>query len=135
MRRTMASIPLALAAALCSGAALAQEVASFTHLSACRIDAERILLKATFDGSACWAVEPAGMAEPRGTIMAVHLPTVSTAEVCTMQIVPVSTEQVIEVSEPVIDLDVSALNPENNEVAHGVVEAREGQGDCLEARG
>ena len=100
-----------------------------------RIDAERILIKATFDGSACWSVEPAGLAEPRGTIVAVHLPTVSTAEICTMQIVPVSTEQVIEAPEPVIDLDVSALDPENNRVAHGVIEATEGQADCLAPRG
>jgi hypothetical protein len=135
MRKTMASIPLALAAALCGGASLAQEVASFTELSACRIDAERILIKATFDGSACWAVEAAGLAEPRGTIVAVHFPTTSTAEICTMQIVPVTTEQVIEAPEPVIDLDVAALDPENNRVAHGVIEASEGQGDCLAARG
>jgi len=135
MRRTMASIPLALAAALCSGAALAQEVASFTHLSACRIDAERILLRATFDGSPCWAVEPAQLAEPRGTMVAVHLPTISTAEICTMNIVPVSTEQVIEAPEPIVDLDVTAATPQNDVMAHGVIEVSEGQGDCLEARG
>jgi len=135
MRRTMAPIPLALTAALCCGAALAQEAASFSELSACRIDAEHILVRATFEGSPCWAVEPAELAEPRGTIVAVHLPTVSTAEICTMNIVPVSTEQVIDAPEPIADLDVTAAAPQNDVVAHGVVEVSEGQGDCLEAKG
>ena len=76
MRRSLAAVPVLLAAGLCAGAVVAQEVANFTALSACRIDAERILIKATFDGSACWSVEPAGLAEPRGTIVAVHLPPV-----------------------------------------------------------
>ena len=135
MRLTLKSIPVVLAGVLCCSAVAAQEAASFTTLSACRIDAERILIKATFDGSACWSVEPAGLAEPRGTIVAVHLPTISTAEICTMQIVPVSTEQMIEAPEPVIDLDVAALDPENNRVAHGVIEATEGQADCLAPKG
>ncbi len=135
MPRTMASIPLALAIAVCCGAALAQEAASFTQLSACRIDAERILLRATFDGSPCWAVEPAQLAEPRGTIVAVHLPTRSTAEICTMNIVPVSTEQVIEAPDPIADLDVTAAAPQNEVMAQGVIEVKEGQGGCLAARG
>ena len=135
MRRTMASIPLALAATLCCGAALAQEAASFTQLSACRIDAERILLRATFDGSPCWAVEPAQLAEPRGTIVAVLLPTTSTADICTMNIAPVSTEQVIEAPGPISDLDVTAATPQNDIMAHGVIAVSEGQGNCLEAKG
>ena len=135
MRRAMATMPLALAAALGSSAALAQEVASFTHLSACRIDVERVLLQATFDGSPCWAVEPAQLSEPRGTGVAVHLPTSSTAEICTMNIVPVSTEQVIETPEPIVGLDVTAATPQNHVVAQGVIELSEGRGDCLQARG
>ena len=135
MRRSLAALPVVLAASFCAGAAVAQEAANFTALSACRIDAERILIKATFDGSACWSVEPAGLAEPRGTIVAVHLPTISTAEICTMQIVPVSTEQVIEAHEPVIDLSVTAADPENNVVASGLIEATEGQADCVAPEG
>ncbi len=135
MRNTMATIPLSLAAALCCSAVLAQESASFSQLSACRIDAERILLRATFDGSPCWAVEPAQLSEPRGTGVAVHLPTSSTAEICTMNIVPVSTEQVIEAPEPIVDLDVTAATPQNDVMAQGVIEVSEGQGDCLEAKG
>ncbi|WP_375597753.1 hypothetical protein [Devosia sp. Naph2] len=68
-------------------------------------------------------------------MVAVHLPTISTAEICTMNIVPVSTEQVIEAPEPIVDLDVTAATPQNDVMAHGVIEVSEGQGDCLEARG
>jgi hypothetical protein len=135
MRSTMASIPLALAIALCGSAVFAQEVASFTHLSACRVDAGRILVRATFDGSACWEVGPASLTEPRGTAMGVHLPTISTAEICTMQIVPFSTEQVIDAPEPVIDLQVAAADPQNNIVAEGVIQASEGEQDCLPVKG
>lgn len=52
-----------------------------------------------------------------------------------MQIVPVSTEQVIEAPEPVVDLSVTAADPENNVVASGLVEATEGQADCLAPKG
>ena len=135
MRRSLAAVPVVLAASFSIGAVVAQEAASFTSLSACRIDAKRILIKATFDGSACWSVEPAGLAEPRGTIVAVHLPTISAAEICTMQIVPVSTEQVIEAPEPVINLSVTAADPQNNVVAQGEIEATEGQTDCLAPKG
>ncbi|MBB4050867.1 hypothetical protein GGR20_000485 [Devosia subaequoris] len=135
MRKPFASISLALAATLCCGAVLAQEAASFTQLSACRIDVERVLLKATFQGSPCWAVEPAQLAEPRGTTVAVHLPTLSTAEICTMNIVPVSTEQVIEAPEPTSDLEVRAATPQNDVMARGLIEVSQGQGNCLEAKG
>lgn len=135
MHVRLASIPLALASLFCGSAVLAQEVASFTALSACRIDAEQVLLRATFDGGACQKVEPVGLAEPRGTIVAVHIPTSSTSEICTMQIVPIEVEQVVEASEDIASLDVTALDPNNNEVAHGVAEVEEGAEDCVAPEG
>ncbi|KKB13492.1 hypothetical protein VE25_01845 [Devosia geojensis] len=135
MPRSLSPIPLALAVALCSAGVLAQDAAEFTALSACRIDEDRVLLRATFDGSACQSVEPAGLAEPRGTIVAVTIPTTRTAEVCTMQIVPVEVEQVIEAPEPIFDLDVTALDPDNNPIAHGVIELDETEADCTAPEG
>lgn len=135
MHKSLASIPLTLAAFFCCGAAFAQEAAAFTALSACRIDADRVLLRATFDGSACQAVEPADLAEPRGTIVAVTIPTTRTAEICTMQIVPVEVEQVIDAPEPVANLDVTAIDPNNNPAAHGVVEIDEAAEDCAAPQG
>lgn len=131
----LSAIPVLLAAALCCSAATAQEVAPFTDISACRIDADRVLLRATFDGGACMRVEPAQLAEPRGTIVAVHLPTINTSEMCTMQIVPVETVQVIEAHADIADLDVTVGDPQNNEIAHGEVEVADHTEDCVAPEG
>ena len=131
MPSNLSPVPLALAVVLCSAGVLAQDVAGFTALSACRIDQDRVLLRATFDGGACQGVEPANLAEPRGTIVAVTIPATRTAEICTMQVVPIDVEQVIEAPEPIFDLDVTALDPDNNPVAHGVVELDETVADCV----
>ena len=131
----LAAIPTLLAATLCCSAAIAQEVASFTELAACRIDAETVLFNATFDGGACMKVEPAQLAEPRGTIVAVHLPTVSTSEICTMQIVPVEVEQVIQADEVIADLFVTVSDPQNNELAQGQVEVADHTEDCVAPQG
>jgi hypothetical protein len=135
MSRTLPAILLALAVGLCCTGAFAEDVAGFTSLSACRIDENRVLLRATFDGSACQRVEPAGLAEPRGTIVAVTIPTSRTAEICTMQLVPIETEQVIDAPEPVFELDVTAIDPDNNPVAYGLVELDERATDCAAPNG
>jgi hypothetical protein len=119
----------------CSGAVLAQEAASFSALSACRVDEAHVLVQATFDGGACQAVEAAQLSEPRGTIVAVHFPTVSTAEMCTMQIVPVDITQVIEASSDIANLAVSVGDPQNNLLAAGEVEIDEAAPDCVAPRG
>lgn len=130
-----ACIPTLLAVTFCCSVAIAQEVARFTELTACRIDAESVLLRATFDGGACMSVEPAHLAEPRGTIVAVHLPTVSTAEICTMQIVPIEVKQVIEADEVIADLFVTVSDPQNNELAQGQVEVADHTEDCVAPQG
>jgi hypothetical protein len=121
----------ALIALFCCTGVAAQELAEFTALSACRIDDGHVRLSATFDGSGCQAVEPVDQAEPRGTIIAVTIPTSSTAEICTMQIVPIETVQVIKADLDIADLDVTAIDPQNNPVAHGVVMVEEGAQDCV----
>lgn len=135
MLRRLPAIPMAFAACFCWTGAFAQDVAGFTALSACRIDENRVLLQATFDGSACQRVEPAGLAEPRGTIVAVTIPTSRTAEICTMQLVPLETEQVIDAPEPVFELDVTAIDPDNNPIAHGLIELDEQAADCVAPNG
>lgn len=134
MMSKLPALPLTLALCFCGTGALAEDAADFTALSACRIDEARVLLRATFDGSACQRIEPAGLAEPRGTIVAVTIPTSSTAEICTMQLVPIETEQVIDAPEPVFELDVTALDPDNYPVAHGLIELDEGV-DCVAPNG
>lgn len=123
------------AAFCCSGAVLAQEAASFTALSACRVDVDHVLVRATFDGGACLAAGPAQLSEPRGTIVAVHFPTFNTAEMCTMQIVPVDIIQVIEAGIDIADLAVSVGDPQNDLLAEGQVEVAEDAADCVAPRG
>jgi hypothetical protein len=135
MQTKLSPIPLALAAGLFCTGVFAEDAPGFTALSACRIDEDRVLLRATFEGSACQSVEPADLAEPRGTIVAVTIPSARTAEICTMQIVPIEVEQVIEAPEPIFDLDVTALDPDNNPVAHGVIELEEAAPDCTAPEG
>ena len=130
MSNRLAAIPLALAVFACCGAVAAQEVASFTELTACRIDGQRVLLRGTFDGSACQKVQPIGHSEPRGTIIAVVIDTDRTADICTMQIVPVSFEQALKAPEPVFDLDVTVVDPDNRPQAHGVISLDEMATDC-----
>ncbi len=131
MPNRLAAIPLTIAAMLCCGAVAAQEVASFTQLTACRIDEARVLLRGTFEGSACQKVQSIDSAEPRGTIMAVVIDTGRTAEICTMQIVPISFEQAIDAPEPVYDLDITAIDPDNNDQAHDLISIDETATDCV----
>lgn len=110
---------------------LADEQPPFTELSACRIDAERIVLSYAFDGGACQEVTDISTGEPRGTIAVVTIATHNTSEMCTMQIVTVEGSTVLDLSEPVIDLDVTALRPDNTVQAYGLIEATE-DGECAE---
>ena len=111
--------------------ALADELPGFTALSACRLDPDRIVLSYAFDGGACQKVGEITAAEPRGTIAAVTIPTTNTAEMCTMQIVTIEGSAVLDLPEPVFELDVEALHPANSVQAAGVIELDE-EGECVE---
>jgi hypothetical protein len=125
--------PLTSLAILCvlAAAAVADEQPAFTSLVACRLDAERIVLHYAFDGGACQAVGEITAAEPRGTIAAVTIPTTDTSEMCTMQIVTIEGSTVLNLPEPVFDLDVEALYPDNRVQAAGLIELDE-DGECVE---
>lgn len=124
--------PLASLAVLftCVAPALADEQPAFTALTACRLDAERIVLSYAFEGGACQAVGEISAAEPRGTIAAVTIPTTETLQMCTMQIVTIEGSTVLDLAEPVVDLDVTALHPDNRVQAYGLIEAAEDDPDC-----
>jgi len=111
--------------------ALADAAPAFTSLSACRLDAERIVLSYAFEGGACQAVGEISATEPRGTAAAVTIPTSETSQMCTMQIVTIEGSTVLALAEPVVDLDVEALHPDNRVQAEGLVEVSE-DGDCVE---
>jgi hypothetical protein len=127
MIRPIASLAILLALA---APALAEDPA-FTTLTACRLDPERIALTYAFDGGACQKVGEITAAEPRGTIAAVTIPTSRTSEMCTMQIVSIEGRAVLRLPEPVFDLDVEVLHPDNRVQAAGVIELDE-DGECVE---
>lgn len=124
--------PLASLAALLAFAApvLADGTPPFVSLTACRIDAQTVRLDYAFEGGACQQVGEIEASEPRGTIAAVIIPTSDTSEVCTMQIVTIEGGATLELAEPMADLDVTALYPDNREQAHGTVEINDGDPDC-----
>jgi hypothetical protein len=126
--------PLASLAVLfaCVAPALADEQPAFTALSACRLDPERIVLTYAFEGGACQAVGEVSAAEPRGTFAAVTIPTHETSQMCTMQIVAIAGSAVLDLPEPVVDLDVTALHPDNRVQAYGLIEVAEDDPACAE---
>lgn len=124
--------PLASLAALLvlSTPAVADAQPAFTAPSACRLDAERIVLHHAFDGGACQQVGEIGVAEPRGTIAAVAIPTTDTYEMCTLQIVAIESSAVLNLPEAVAHLDVAALWPDDRVQAACLVEVIEDDAAC-----
>lgn len=59
------------------------------HVTACRLDPQTVHLRFTFEGGACQQPGQAIVEDAGGGIGNVTVPTEETAEVCTMQIVPV----------------------------------------------
>lgn len=126
---------LALAALLATGLtlpALAQDQAApeaaapaeaapmqLEDLDAERINANQITIDFEYTGGACEEVGPAEVgAETDGTL-AVSFPTVSTAEVCTMQAVEIEVEQTIDASETVTRVDVTLTRPDGSVLGTG----------------
>lgn len=105
---------LALAVALLATPALAQERGGVVleDLTAARIDDNDIKIEFTYQGSACEEVLPAVVGEETdGTLIAVF-PTIATADVCTMQVVDIEVDQIIEGSNATSSVDVTLLAPD-----------------------
>lgn len=113
-RLQIAAIALALGA---TGAA-AQPAPEPSDLSACRLESGQVAVALTFEGSACQNPGEATVVDG-GSIVSLSLPTVSTAEVCTMQVVPVSWSGHIDASENARTLSVEVLGPQGQLQAMG----------------
>jgi len=104
-------------AALLSGLAvvpaLAQDLPGFSFVEACRIDDTSAVIRMVYQGGAC---ETTDALEPRveldGTGAMVVIATKSTAEVCTMQMVPNYVTKTIGVAPDTSELDITLLNPQ-----------------------
>lgn len=118
---------------LMATAALAADDPAFQDLSACRLDGDRVAIYARFDGSACEEIGAASVAEPEGNIASVVIPAEPTSEICTMQVVPVEAQVVVEVPRGVVQLDVAVtLAPENTTQARGITAIQAAGPECVD---
>ena len=86
----------------------------------------KVELAVTFDGSACETPGEARVASGDDITDEVTIPTVSTAEVCTMQIVPVEFTGTIAVEPLTTTLAIAILDTEGQIKAAGSVEISKG---------
>lgn len=87
------------------------------HVAACRLDPQTVHLRFTFEGGACQQPGEAIVEDAGGGIGDVTVPTEDTAEICTMQIVPVEVAAELAAEEDYTTFDIVVLNP------HGEVQA------------
>ena len=92
---------------------LAQDLPGFTFAEACRIDATSAVVRIVYEGGSC---ETTAELEPRveldGTGAMVIIPSRSTADMCTMQIVPNHVQKTIGIASDTATLDITLLNPQ-----------------------
>lgn len=107
-------LSLALLATLgLSAPVLAQDKAKgLDDLDATRIGDNQVEIEFEYEGGACEEVGPAKLGEVSDGVLAVTFPTVSTAEVCTMQAVEIEVKQTIEVDPSVRELNVTLADPD-----------------------
>jgi len=108
----------ALAVLTMSSLAFAQP-AQVDDLDAERISPTEVRVDFEFDGGACQSVEPAQLGEIVDGLLTVTFPTVSTAEMCTMQVVEIEVEQVIAADESVSRIEVIVLGTDGEPSATG----------------
>lgn len=120
----MTRVALAFAVSLLLTTTALAEPAPLSAASATRLADGQVELKVTYDGGACETPGEAAVtsAESDETLDSVTIPTTSTAEVCTMQIVPVAYEGVIAVEALTTTLAITVLSPEGQIKAAGSVD-------------
>ena len=127
----MRPILATLALCLFSGAALAQELAPLTDLKACRLDEELVSLSFSYDGGACEKTGNGSVDLVESGTATVTIPIVSTAEVCTMQVVKVTHTGAINAVADVTALTVQLVSPGGEVQATGTVDIAPNSPDCV----
>ncbi|SEP72085.1 hypothetical protein SAMN05428969_0610 [Devosia sp. YR412] len=116
----IATLGLAATIALAStGFAAAQQARQLDDLDADRINANQITITFEYDGGACEQVAPAEVGELVDGTLAVNFPVISTAEVCTQQIVEIEVEQTIPAENIISRIDVTLTGPDGVVIATG----------------
>ena len=82
----------------------------------------KVDLSVTYEGGACEETGQATVTVGTDTTAAVTIPTVETAEICTMQIVPVTYTGTIAVEPDTTSLSITVLDPEGQPKAAGTAE-------------
>ncbi|KKB09184.1 hypothetical protein [Devosia chinhatensis] len=100
----------------------AEQTLRLDDLDATRINPNQITIEFEYDGGACEQVGPAEVGELVDGTLAVTFPTISTAEVCTMQVVEIEVEQTIEAEHIVSRVDVTLTRPDGSVLATGTTD-------------
>ena len=127
----MRLIPATLALCLVSGVALAQDLAPLSDLKACRLDAELVSLSFSYEGGACEQTGNGSVDLVESGTATVTIPIVSTAEVCTMQVVKVTHTGAINAVADVTALNVQLVSPGGEVQATGKVDIAPNSPDCV----
>lgn len=127
----MRRLSAALALCLVSGVAVAQELAPLNDLKACRLDAELVSLSFSYDGGACEQTGNGSVDLVESGTATVTIPIVSTAEVCTMQVVKVESTSAITAPEEVAALTVQLVSPGGEVQATGKVDIAPNSPECV----
>ncbi|MFD1252416.1 hypothetical protein DEVEQU_02903 [Devosia equisanguinis] len=100
----------------------AEQTLRLKDLDATRINPNQITIEFEYDGGACEQVGPAEVGELVDGTLSVTFPTISTAEVCTMQVVEIEVEQTIQAEHIVSKVDVTLNAPDGKTIASGTTD-------------
>lgn len=107
----------ALVFAACATPGLAQQRVEIDDLDADRLNAHQVLVEFEYDGSACESVGAAELGAITDGTLAIALPIVETAEVCTMQIVEHDIKEAVAADMSVTRVEVTLLAPDGAPLA------------------
>src|SRR6218665_4044298 len=126
-KSTIAAMVLGLAAL----PALAEDLPGFTYAEACRIDDTSAVIRMVYQGGNC---ETTAKLDPVVTldrsIAAITIPSASTSEICTLQIVPNNVQKTVAIAADTVALDITLLLPDGSPQGRQTVALQPNGPDC-----
>lgn len=117
---------IAVAAFSFAAPAMAQdETRPLKDLEATRINPFQILIEFEYEGGACEQIAPAELGEVVDGTLAVTIPTTSTSEMCTMQVVEIDVRYAIATEDDVTHLDVTLNAPDGRTIGTGSIDVQQ----------
>lgn len=108
---------LGLILAACATSGLAQQRVEIDDLDADRLNARQVLVEFEYDGSACEEVGAAELGAITDGTLAIAMPIVETADVCTMQIVEHDIKEAVSADMSVTRIEVTLLAADGTPLA------------------